>query len=63
MFGILFNALSIILGKMIAASLTEKFLMRLILVFGDWLVKSTKNDLAEEIWKDYKSALKTKIGI
>ena len=42
--------------------MTEKFLMRLILVFGDWLVKSTKNDLADEIWKDYKEALKTKVG-
>lgn len=46
-------------GKMLAAVLSQKFLMRLIIIGGDKLVASTKNTLVDdEIWKTYKESLK-----
>ena len=51
-----------VLAKMIAAAFTQKFLMRMIVLFGDWLVKSTKNTLDDDAWKAYKESLNSQIG-
>lgn len=51
------QAAAFLLSKMIKAALTERFLMRMVLLFGDWLVASTKNTIDNNAWATYKITL------
>lgn len=46
----------------IKALLTEKMMMRLMVIGGDWLVKSTKNKLDDKVWPELKKALEESVG-
>ena len=46
----------------IKALLTEKMMMRLMVMGGDWLVKSSKNTLEDKIWPELKKALEDAVG-
>ena len=46
----------------VKALLTEKMMMRLMVMGGDWLVKSTKNKLDDKVWPELKKALEDSVG-
>ncbi len=46
----------------IKAVLTEKMMMRLLVMGGDWLVASSKNKLDDKVWPDFKKALEEAVG-
>ncbi len=61
MIAVLIKAASVVLTKLIAAAMTEKFLMRMVILFGDKFVKSTKNQIDDQAWARYKEALNSQI--
>ena len=46
----------------IKALLTEKMMMRLMVMGGDWLVASTKNKLDDKVWPELKKALEESVA-
>ncbi len=46
----------------IKALLTEKMMMRLMVLGGDWIVKSTKNTLDDKVWPEMRRALEQSVG-
>ena len=62
MFGTLLSVAGVVLRRLLIAALSEKFLMKLVIRVGDWLVASTTNTLKDdEIWKDYKESLNAQV--
>ena len=57
-FKLLFTAISSAFGSILTAVLTDKFLIRLFVKLGDYLVGKTKNPLDNKIMADVKEALK-----
>ncbi len=53
----MFQTVAYVLVGMVKAALTEKFLMRLVILGGDWLVNSIKNEIDNEAWATYKITL------
>ena len=51
------QALATIFASIIKAALTERFLMRMVILFGDWFVDSTKNEIDNDAWATYKISL------
>lgn len=46
-----------VIGSLIASLLTEKVIMKLIIILVDKLVKSSKNQLDDELWAPMRAAL------
>lgn len=63
-------ALIAILGKvgasigasLIASLMTEKVIMRVMLILGDKLVKSTKNDLDDQVFAEMKKSIEAELS-
>lgn len=54
---VLRKVLSILLGALAKALLTERVIIELMIKFGDWLVKKTGNDLDDKLWLPLKAQL------
>ncbi len=46
----------------IKALLTEKMLMRFMVIIGDYLVNRNTNELVDDIWADAREALEKAVG-
>ncbi|KKL78078.1 hypothetical protein LCGC14_2028450 [marine sediment metagenome] len=46
----------------IKALLTEKMMMRLMVMGGDWLVEKSSNKLDDKIWPNMKKALEESVA-
>jgi len=58
MIAILGKALAATASKLVVAACSEKVIMAIVLKLGDYLVKSTKNPLDNQVWAEVKKALK-----
>lgn len=50
-----------ILAVLCTALLSERAIIKMILVCGDWLVKRTTNDLDDKAWKIVKAELEASL--
>ena len=55
---IIFKALASMFGTILAKFMTDKFLIRIFVIIGDYLVKKTSNDLDDKVMSEVKEALK-----
>jgi len=55
---ILFKALK----SLLLSLLTERAIIRLVIGFGDWLVKRTTNELDDKAWTVVKEELEKSLG-
>ena len=46
-----------LMGMLLKALFTEKMLKKLLLILGEYLVKSSKNKLDDKVWKMVKTKL------
>lgn len=58
MIAILGKALAATAAKFAAALFSEKVITAIVVKLGDYLVKSTKNPLDNQVWAEVKKALK-----
>ena len=56
------KSIAAVTGQIVATAVSKKVLMRLVLLFIDKLVKSTKTDTDNMVWKLIKTELKKQIG-
>ena len=55
---VIFKTLASVAGALLSKLLTDKFLIRLFVRIGEYLVKKTKNDLDDKVMGDVREALK-----
>jgi|TARA_R100001530_G_scaffold3566_7_gene5216 hypothetical protein len=49
--------MSALMGILLKTLFTEKMIKKLLLILGDYLVKSSKNKLDDMVWKNVKGKL------
>lgn len=57
-----FVVLKKVLNTLLIALLSEKVIIRLVLLFGDWLVDRTTNELDNKGWEVVKEELEKSLG-
>ena len=57
MLAILGKSLAVVAGTILAAATSEKVIKKILIILIDKLIKGTKTDTDDKIWKEIKSKL------
>ena len=60
-FTIIWGLIKRVLSALVTALLTQKMMLKLMVVFGEWLVNTSKNELDNDFWVPIKESLEAEL--